>query len=324
MEAYKSMGLSKAKILVVDDDPFVRSMLKEILESTEYEVYTANHGKSALDLYYEILDFDLIISDMNMPEMNGLELIKSLRRQNSDVPLIILTVNNDICIAIDAIRSGADDYILKDENIADTLTVSVDKVLEKYRLKKENIRLMKELMRKNRELERLSFVDGLTGVANRRHFDTIVVREWQKGVRDKSFLSLIMIDIDYFKNFNDTYGHLTGDDCLKHVATALDDALKTSDDLLFRFGGEEFVALLPNTPLEDAVSVAEQMKNNIKVINIPHASSKAKGYVTVSIGVAGAVPEQHSDYTELIEMVDKALYVAKREGRDRIKTLQLI
>ncbi|MCP4352396.1 MAG: hybrid sensor histidine kinase/response regulator [Desulfobacterales bacterium] len=144
----------KIKILVVDDDPFVRAMLGDILESDGYLIETAKNGKDALEKYFEIQDISLIISDMNMPEMNGLEFIQELRKTDRQIPIIILTVNTEINIALEAIRSGASDYLLKDENIQDTILISVEKALEKHRLKKQNIQLMQNLLQKNKELQK--------------------------------------------------------------------------------------------------------------------------------------------------------------------------
>ena len=216
------MEESKGKILIIDDDPFVRSMLEEILQSENYVVRTAKNGKDGLDKYRSEPDIELVVSDMNMAEMGGVEFIKEMRKLHFDIPIIILTVNKDIFIALEAIRSGAEDYLLKDENIQQTIVISVEKVLEKYRLKLQNKQLLVELLYKNEELERLTYQDGLTCISNRRYFENIILLEWGRSVREQKPISLIMIDIDFFKSYNDTYGHLFGDDCLlKQVARAL-------------------------------------------------------------------------------------------------------
>lgn len=175
------MKPGNARILVVDDDPFVRMMLGEILASEGYTVRCAVSGADALEKYAHHPDTDLIISDMNMAGMNGLEFIRKLREQNQDVPVIILTVNTEISIALETIRSGANDYLLKDENIQDTIVVSIEKNLEKYRLEQQNRKLIEELARKNRELERLSLLDALTDIPNRRWFDKVFSQEWLRA-----------------------------------------------------------------------------------------------------------------------------------------------
>lgn len=304
--------------MIVDDDSSVRDMLGFILKSHDYSVEDAENGVLAYDKYAADPSIDLIISDMNMPEMNGLELIQALRKADYDVPVIILTGNNEISVAIEAMKNGASDYILKDENIQDTIIISIEKVMENFRLKLQNLQLMADLEKKNKELEQMVFIDGLTGIANRRYFNDISKQEWGRAIRDSQPFALIMIDIDYFKLYNDYYGHQDGDDCLRNVAQALDSALERSGDFVSRYGGEEFVAVLPNTNIEGAFVVAESICKKVADINIPHEKSEVGDRVTVSIGVGSVFPDRNSDCTELIAMVDEALYKAKREGRNRI------
>ncbi len=313
------MSTQKLKILVVDDDSFVRSMIEAILDSGGYRVSTAESGEHAFTILKDDTNFDLIISDMNMPEMNGLEFMTKLHGSKLDIPFMILTGNSEISVAIDAMNNGADRYLLKDENIQDTILVSVEKVLEKHQLKKKNIQLMKDLAEKNAELERLAFLDGLTGVANRRYFDEIIGREWGRAGRSNTSLAVVMIDIDFFKLFNDNYGHQQGDDCLKKVAKSLSGSLRRSADFLARYGGEEFVATLPNSDLSGASVVAKNMHANVAQLNIPHASSEVSDHVTVSLGIACAIPKPKADFSELISLADKALYDSKQNGRNQTK-----
>ncbi len=310
----------KIKILVVDDDSFVRDMLASILETCNYEVETSHNGADALEQAVSETDIDLIISDMNMPEMSGLELIEEIRLAELEVPIIILTGNNEISTAIEAMKIGANDYLLKDENIQDTIPISAEKVLEKHQLKMQNVQLMRDLELKNRELERMVFVDGLTGITNRRYFDNTCFNEWGRAAREGIPISIIMIDIDYFKYYNDTYGHQDGDDCLKKVARCLDESLDRAGDFVSRYGGEEFVAVLPNTDQAGAVVVADNMKDNVVKLKMPHESSSVADCVTVSIGVGSAIPSRRTEPSDLILLVDKALYEAKQNGRNRIET----
>ncbi len=316
------MDEEKIKILVVDDDSFVREMLASILESYDYDVDTAENGLEALKLADSSPDIDLIISDMNMPEMGGLELIEELRGAELEVPIIMLTGNDEISTAIEAMKIGANDYLLKDENIQETIPISAEKVLEKHQLKMQNIQLMKDLEQKNKELARMVFVDGLTGITNRRYFDNTSYTEWGRAAREGAPISIIMIDIDYFKFYNDTYGHQDGDDCLKEVARALDDALERSGDFVSRYGGEEFVAVLPNTDLAGAMVVAENMKANVSDLKLKHESSKVSDHVTISLGVGSISPSRRSEPSDLILEVDKALYKAKQNGRNRIEIIE--
>ncbi len=318
------MNPGKAQLLVVDDDPFVRMMLGEILSDMGYTVRCAVNGADALEKYSQHPDTELILSDMNMAGMNGLEFIRKLRKQNQEVPLIILTVNTEISIALEAIRSGANDYLLKDENIQDVILISIEKNLQKHRLEQQNKRLIEELARKNRELEKLSLLDGLTDIPNRRWFDKVFTQEWLRAARKAGAISLMMIDIDCFKNYNDTYGHQAGDECLRKVAKSLGRALKRSGDFVARYGGEEFAAILPNTEAKNALQVAEKMHRNISDLKIPHRASDAGEQISVSIGIGSAIPaERRLEASSLISLADEALYRAKGKGRNRTEVMQM-
>ena len=314
------MSSEQLKILVVDDDPFVRAVLTDLLEASNYQVENAVNGLDALKKCEEHSDLNLIISDMNMDEMNGLELVKEIRKRDEYLPFIVLTVNTEIQVALEAIRGGANDYLLKDENIQETISLSIENVLENHRLKLENMRLMEDLARKNRELERLSFLDGLTGIANRRYFDMVASQEWRRAVRESSWISFLMIDIDHFKGYNDTYGHQGGDECLRRVAEALNANLKRSGDLATRYGGEEFAIILPNTDTAGAEDIAEEMLEQVRALNISHSASSTADFVTVSLGVASAIPQQNDELADLLAQADKALYEAKMQGRNQKRT----
>ncbi|WP_018294637.1 diguanylate cyclase [Mariprofundus ferrooxydans] len=184
----------------------------------------------------------------------------------------------------------------------------------------ERLKLISELQEMNDKLERYSYQDGLTRVANRRMFDTLLDREWAAARRGGGRqLALVMIDIDYFKLYNDTYGHLAGDDCLKRIAAALSRVSKRTTDLIARYGGEEFVLLLPNTGREQAHSLAEQCLRDIAALQIPHSQSEAAEVVTISVGVTTMAPDATMQAAMLIEMADRALYRAKESGRNRVE-----
>ncbi len=307
-------------ILLAEDDPFARSMLEVILSDEGYEVKTAGNGQEALKVFYGDNDIDIIVTDMNMPEINGLELIRKLRDDKNDVPIIVLTSNREIKTAVKAIYSGATAYLLKDENIEDTFVHSIKQTWQHHMLEKEKQQLMKDLEQKNRELERLSFIDGLTGISNRRYFDIMIDKEWRRLTREAAPISIAMIDIDYFKLFNDAYGHLVGDDCLKKVAKALEKALFRPGDFIARYGGEEFVAVLPNAGLNGGLEIVRRMQSNIEALAINHVDSQVSDIVTVSIGLACALPDRGSGYASLIQCADGVLYNAKENGRNRIET----
>lgn len=177
---------------------------------------------------------------------------------------------------------------------------------------------MDALVRANEKLHQLSVIDGLTGVPNRRAFDLRMEEEWKKAIRQSSPISLIMLDVDHFKLYNDTYGHQQGDECLKLASKAAQSTLHRPGEELYRYGGEEFAALLPDTSYEEAIRAAETIRMAVQALQIPHAASKANSCVTVSLGVATAVPASDSSCLTLIQAADEALYMAKQAGRNRV------
>ncbi|MBO8155059.1 MAG: diguanylate cyclase [Bacillaceae bacterium] len=172
--------------------------------------------------------------------------------------------------------------------------------------------LEKELKEKNEILRHLSSIDGLTGIPNRRSFEEVLTKEWNRNMREDSPLSALMVDIDYFKNFNDHYGHLAGDDCLKQVARTLKSQLKRSSDFIARYGGEEFVILLPGTDQSGAYTVAKELCNSVKNLKIPHEKSESGQYLTVSVGAATLIPDDSHEPKDLINLADQSLYIRKQ------------
>jgi len=181
-----------------------------------------------------------------------------------------------------------------------------------------SVRDITERKKVEKELQRLSFLDGLTGIANRRYFDEYLEKELKQAVRNGIPLSLIMCDIDYFKAYNDNYGHQAGDKCLINVASALQNALKRPTDIAARYGGEEFAIILPNTGKDGSAKVAEKLRSSIEGLGIDHSGSLVGKYVTISLGVATIYPELNSSSMALINASDRALYQAKNDGRNRV------
>ena len=179
-------------------------------------------------------------------------------------------------------------------------------------------KLERDLALANEKLMKLSIIDALTGLYNRRHFNESIVKEWQDSIRQKSPLTALMIDVDHFKKFNDHYGHLKGDHCLKKLAACLKKSLKRPRDLVARYGGEEFVILLPNTTPEGATNIAEQLLKSVRLLKIPHEKSDTGKHVSISIGLVSTIPSRNNSWEQFIDQADQMLYLSKQNGRDRV------
>lgn len=327
--------MGQLNILVVDDKPENLFSMKQLLESEDLDinVITAESGLLALEMALTN-DFSLILMDVQMPEMNGYETAELLRgsKKTKLIPIIFVTANNwEENSIFKGYESGAVDYLFKPINspvLLSKVRVFIELGQQKLRLEEKTLELdikikelealKRELEKKNSTLEQLTMEDGLTSLGNRRCFDITLVSEWKRGLRFKQPLSLVMIDIDHFKPYNDTYGHQEGDICLKRVANALNSTLKRTCDIVTRYGGEEFVAILPDTNSEGAVQVAERMLQAVDLLEISHHSSLTLKHITVSLGVATLIPVQSSMPEFLLKAVDKALYESKGSGRNQI------
>ncbi|MCU0568463.1 MAG: diguanylate cyclase [Oculatellaceae cyanobacterium Prado106] len=333
-------------ILVVDDDRFVRFQLRQTLEEEGYRVEEASNGKEGLEAYTR-LQPSMVLLDAVMPVMDGFDCCAQLQKlqlshvslntpglDDSDIsdeteviprwyapmlvstPILMITGLEDQQSVDQAFEVGAADYITKPIHLA-VLRRRVRRLLEQSQLYRQLEDANQKLEEVNHALQRLASVDGLTQVANRRCFDETFVQEWQRLSRENCPLALILLDIDYFKRYNDTYGHLAGDRCLKQVAQAISYAVRRPSDLVSRYGGEEFAILLPNTTLTGAGLVAEEIRVTVKHLDLEHSSSPLNGKLTVSLGIASLVPHHSQSPTVLINTADKALYLAKETGRDR-------
>jgi diguanylate cyclase (GGDEF)-like protein len=297
------MPTCPARVLVVDDSPSHLAILTESLRS-EFDVRIATSGAEALRLVDETPP-DLILLDILMPDMDGYEVCRRLKADfaTRNIPVIFLTAKNDVADETQGLAIGAVDYIIK------PVTVPIVQA---------RVRTHVELKRRGDLLETLSLRDGLTGIPNRRRFDDCLDRAWRQALRNDTPLSLVMADIDDFKAYNDTYGHLAGDDCLRAVARTLSCVLKRPGDLAARFGGEEFAIVLEETGLGGALHLAEAMRGAVAALGLPHPGSRAAGVVTISLGVACAVPSPDQGPRALLCLADRQLYEAKLAGRNRV------
>jgi diguanylate cyclase (GGDEF)-like protein len=293
---------SGGTILIVDDDSGNIEVLADLLES-EYEVVFATSGAQALELVHRSAP-DLVLLDVMMPGMDGYELCAHLKGdgETADIPVIFITGLDDAAAETRGLELGAVDYVTKPFSPA---------------IVRMRVRNHMELKRSRDAITQLAITDGLTGLANRRRFDETLDLEYRRHSRSGGWFSLILLDIDHFKAFNDTYGHVAGDDCLRNVAGAVGAARRTSD-LAARYGGEEFACILPETHERGAMTVAQAIQSGIRALAIPHGASSTTNRVTASLGVVSTLCSPAMTSLDVVTAADAALYRAKAEGRDRI------
>ncbi|MBF0194181.1 MAG: PleD family two-component system response regulator [Magnetococcales bacterium] len=298
----------KEKVLIVDDVPGNIKFLVEILKD-EYDIFMATKGQDAVDIALSNKP-DLVLLDVIMPEMDGYEVCKKLKENSTtrDIPIIFVTAQDDDTQEAHGLQLGAVDYINKPAKPA---------------ILKARVKNHIETKRQRDSLEKLSIHDSLTGIANRRHFDSFLDQEWRRGIRGSLGLAIIMLDIDHFKKYNDYFGHGAGDECLKKVASVLENSVKRSTDLLARYGGEEFVAVLPQVQLHGAEAIAKKMRRVIADLKIDHPTSETADYLTISLGCASIFPTRGSSWKPLLKAADEMLYSAKNNGRNQYKSIVL-
>lgn len=295
---------ARPHLLIVDDEPINIQSLYQLFRD-DCEIFMATSAEQALAYCQNGPLPDLILLDVLMPGVGGCELCKQLKADpaTADVPVIFITAQMGPEEETRALEAGGVDFISKPVNPS---------------VVRARVRTHLMLKAQSDLLRSLAFVDGLTGVANRRRFEDALQVEWRACRRDGRPLTLLMIDVDHFKLFNDHYGHLEGDLCLKRVAAAIAQLAFRAHDVVARYGGEEFACLLPGVSEQDAVLKAEALCRAIEQLTIPHAMSSAAAVVTVSIGVASLVPDDTSEPSLLVGAADAALYQAKATGRNRV------
>ncbi|MBF0371215.1 MAG: diguanylate cyclase [Magnetococcales bacterium] len=295
---------SSARILIVDDMPINIKVLSDHLKPY-YQILVATNGPKALQIANDTPPPDMVLLDIMMPEMDGYEVCRQLKENpaTKEIPIIFVTALTETEDETRGLEMGAVDYITKPFQPA---------------IIRARIHNHLALKRKVDLLESMAFLDGLTEIPNRRFFDHAFEREWKGAVRESTSLSLMILDIDFFKKVNDTHGHAAGDECLKQVAASLAKVIQRPEDILVRMGGEEFGVLLPNTAGPAARRLAEQMRANVEATRIQPIFSEAVLQVTISIGVATIFPDKASNSKLLFETADAALYESKEGGRNRV------
>lgn len=297
-----TVGNPRPKILIVDDQPLNVQVLYEVF-APDYQLFMAVRGEQALTVCAQQQP-DLVLLDVQMPRMDGYEVCERLKSSPAtrDIPVIFITAHNDDAAETRGLAVGAVDFITKPINP----TIVRARVKTHITLKRQS-----DLLRS------WAYMDGLTGVHNRRRFDEQLTAEWGRAVRENYALSIVMLDVDFFKRYNDLYGHQAGDDCLRRVSATLKASVKRPGDLVARYGGEEFVCLLPNTDLAGAMQVAQHIGDAIFAQHIAHADSSVAPVVTVSLGVCCKPPDTKGSAEALLRQADAQLYAAKAGGRHR-------
>lgn len=298
----------RPRILIVDDERININLLNALLK-TDYKIMVATDGEQALKAAMTGKP-ELILLDIVMPGIDGYEVCRRLKATaaTQTIPIIFITAMGEVENEAMGFALGAVDYIAKPFNSA---------------VVKARVGVHMKLKRNGDMLENLASMDSLTEVPNRRAFNQTRKQEWARSLRDGLPISFVMIDIDMFKQYNDNYGHGAGDECLTRIARALSDCVQRPGDLLARYGGEEFAAILINTPEEGALRMAEIFHAAVAALQIPHAFSATAPHVTVSIGIATAIPSPSLTADILSEAADNMLYQAKNAGRNTTRSTQL-
>lgn len=297
--------LHRPGILIIDDTLANIQALEEILGS-EYDIFSARNQEEGIARAEEFKP-DLVLINIMMPSMDGFKICEIFKDNPAtrSIPIIFITAVNMEEDEARALEMGAVDYITK----------PIRPAVIRARIKNHI-----ELKRNRDYLEEISMIDGLTGIPNRRRLDEYLAQEWKRSQRQKHPISLLMLDIDHFKLYNDNYGHSAGDECLKKIARSIQDTLTRPADLAARYGGEEFACVLPQTGQDGARTIADRMHENLARLAIPHEYSPIGSSVTISIGISTAIPDQMTSLDDFIKTADRMLYRAKESGRNNTRS----
>jgi two-component system, chemotaxis family, response regulator WspR len=313
-------------VLLVDDQAMIGEAVRRALApEVNISFHFCSDPLQAVSLAEQIKP-TVILQDLVMPGVDGLELLTQYRARRAlqDVPIIVLSTKEDPKVKSAAFTLGANDYLVKLPDVIELVAriryhsrsyMALQQRDDAFRALRES---QQQLLEANLVLQRLMRSDGLTGLANRRHFDDCLNSEWARALREQSELSLLMIDVDHFKAFNDRFGHVEGDETLRKVAACMNEMCSRSSDLAARYGGEEFVMILPGTTRGGARLFAEKVRLSVQALAIPHEKPVQGSIVSISMGVATLTPRVDMAPTDLVELADRGLYLAKQNGRNQV------
>ncbi len=303
------------KVLLAEDSLTMMLTTSKIIKNSGHEVIPARDGKEALSLYFSE-NPDLVLLDVEMPELTGFEVAEKIRADdiNKWIPIIFLTGFADDENLSKGIESGGDDYLVKPVSQI-VLNAKLNAMHRISEMQNKLLDLSHELSETNNKLQNSVITDPLTGAKNRLYLDECMKNEWFRGMRFKSDLSLLIVDVDNFKTLNDTNGHQAGDTCLIDLVKLFGSHLHRSSDVLCRYGGDEFVIVLPNTSEADAYEIGEKIRSSVLKYNT-ESEIEIHVAISVSIGCATCVPDDSKTSDEFLTYADKALYKAKANGRD--------
>ncbi len=311
-----------SRILVVDDEQSLRIIISQVLSDDGHDVTVAANGEEALELF-EREPFPIVFTDIVMGDLNGLELLQKIKELQPETQVIVVTSHASLDTAITALRAGAYDYLVKPFEELDMISNVAFRAIDKSSLIQENQNLLDQLQEKNdqlisanKALKELAVRDGLTGLYNHRYFQEALTVEVLRCKRHDRGFSLLFLDIDHFKHYNDTNGHPEGDVALKTVSDLISSRLRASD-MLARYGGEEFIALLPEACPETAREIAESIRALIEEHPFPGEESQPLKQLTISVGTS-TFNVDGTDGSTLLEAADRRLYKAKDLGRNKV------
>ena len=308
-------------ILIADDEIAIRELVGEILEAEGHEITLAEDGEEALEKFKRSWH-EIVFSDIRMPKMNGIELLANVKEINANTQFVIMTSHASIDNSIDALKKGAFDYILKPFDDLDIVTDAANRAIANLSGIRRQQYLLNTLARQNQELDHLNkefremaIRDGLTGLFNHRYAKERLDDEFDRASRFERELTVLFMDLDHFKFFNDTHGHQAGDEILQMLASLMTEAVRESDTLA-RWGGEEFIVIAPETGEEEGCLIAERIRKAVANHSFPNGDQQPIGMVTLSIGVASRSQGMKGP-DKLLRRADDAVYTAKDHGRNR-------